>query len=852
MTSLAAALTPTHARNGDAMATFTASSTGLLPVDEDVLRVHVSKLNLAEKVRLLTGADAWHVPGCAAIGLAPMLLSDGPNGVRGERFNDERDPALLLPNLAALAATWDDAVLFRAGETLGDEARRKGVHVLLGPTLNIQRTLAGGRNFENLAEDPLLTARLGGAYVEGVQSRGVAACPKHFVANDSETERFGYDVQADERTLREIYLAPFEEAVTAGAASVIVAYNAVRGQTMTENAPLVEGVLKREWGFDGVAISDWTAARHTEATTLSGLDLVMPGPVGPWGEALVAAVQAGRVPAQIIDDKVLRLLRLAARVGALGPIAEGRPAHRPPPPPPAAARTELRELAARSFVLLRNDGLLPLRSQALRTVALIGPAAVAPAYQGGGSASLTAPSLSRPDDALRRALPDTVVLGVHRGVRSRTRLDPLPPAATQNPVTGKPGSRLEFLNATGHPLHTEDRHSNSLSWIGFPDVPALPEGTALLRLRTTLTAPRPGRHTFAVSGTGHLTLNVDGALRLEVDSAARGGVEDVMRPGTDHRVEMELDGSATDITLTLRPAVTESKVQFVELLLGHDDSPLTQEAEFAAAVEAARDADAVILLLGTSEEIESESFDRPTLSLPGRQDELATAILDTNPNTVVVVNASAPVLMPWAQRARALLWTFFGGQEYGAAVADVLLGDAEPTGRLTMTFPHHAKDAPVILATPANGRLDYTDGLLVGYRWYDAHETTPLFPFGHGLGYTQWEFLSATPAPDAQMSLATGQDTFVRVRIRNTGDRPGREVVQVYAGRVPADEGAPLRQLAGFAVVALEPGSAADIDVTLTARALSSHLEDGWQLPEGPRHLHIGRSSRALPLTVTL
>ncbi|MEU9919349.1 glycoside hydrolase family 3 C-terminal domain-containing protein [Streptomyces sp. NPDC051001] len=822
---------------------------GLRPVDEVDLRARLDTLGLEQKAALLTGADIWHVPGCPEIGLAPMLLSDGPNGVRGLHFNDERDPALLLPNLAALAATWDPAALREAGEILGEEARRKGVHVLLGPTVNIQRVLDGGRNFENFSEDPLLTARLAIAYVDGVQSRGVAACVKHFVANDSETERSSYDVEVDERTLREVYLAPFEATVAAGVATVMSAYNAVRGQTMTENGPLNNVVLKGEWAFDGVVLSDWSAARTTEAAALGGLDLIMPGPVGPWGAALVAAVKEGRVPEETVDDKVLRILRLAARVGALDAATPNRTSA--VPAPPAEVRPALRALTARSFVLLKNDGILPLHPERLRRVALIGPAAVAPAHQGGGSASLNAATLSRPVEALRTALPAGTELTVHRGTRSRINLEPLAAEATLDPVTGRPGGQLEFLDDTGRVLLTQHRRSYSLSWIGFPGSPALPPGTAALRLRTVLKAPSPGRHTFSLSGTGRLRLTFDGQVVLSAESASRGGVEDMLRPPTDQRVDVDLDGTDVAVELFLDVDLGDAEVEFAALTLGHELNPLTDDEEFAAAVQAAREADVVVLMVGTSDEVESETFDRPTLSLYGRQDELARAVIDANPNTVVAVNASSPVLMPWADDAKTLLWTFFGGQEYGHAVADVLLGHAEPAGRLTMTFPRAAEDAPVPDAVPVDGHLAYPEGLLVGYRGYDAAGMAPLYPFGHGLGYTSWEFVSATVAEDARTASARGEDILVTVRIRNVGERRGRQVVQAYADRADGDERAPMRQLAGFATVELDAGAEADVEVRITARALSRHTGAGWGLPDARRVLRIGPSSRELSLTVS-
>src|SRR3954451_9228262 len=294
---------------------------------EDVLRERLAALSVEQKVRLLTGADFWALHDEPTAGLRRLVTSDGPAGVRGEHW-DERDPSANVPAPTALAATWDEARVERLGGLLAAECRRKGVDVLLAPTVNLHRTPYGGRHFECYSEDPLLTARIGTAYVNGLQRAGVGATVKHFVANDSETERFTLDARVDERTLRELYLAPFAAIVRdAHPWAVMAAYNGVNGRTMTES-PLLRAVLKDEWEWDGLVMSDWTAARSTEAAGNGALDLVMPGPDGPWGDALVAAVRAGRVPEAAIDDKVLRLLRLAARVGALAGVA---PAVESPP-----------------------------------------------------------------------------------------------------------------------------------------------------------------------------------------------------------------------------------------------------------------------------------------------------------------------------------------------------------------------------------------------------------------------------------------------------------------------------------------------------------------------------------------
>lgn len=380
---------------------------------EAVLRERLASLSLEQKVRLLTGADFWSLHPEPAIGLRRMVLSDGPAGVRGERW-DERDPSANVPSPTALSATWDEARVERTGRLLAAEARRKGVDVLLAPTVNLHRSPYGGRHFECFSEDPLLTARIGVAYVRGVQAGGVGATVKHFVANDSETERFTLDARVDERALRERYLAPFEPIVReAGVWAVMAAYNSINGTTATEH-PMLQEILKNEWGFDGVVMSDWFATRTTEPAANAGLDLVMPGPSGPWGDKLVAAVRDGRVPEAAIDDKVLRLLRLAARVAALDDVRPATSAAEPWPEDATAA--ELRAAAAAGFVLARNtkvDGapVLPLGASTVRRVAVLGPNAEVARTLGGGSATVFPPYTVSPLQGLRAALsPDVEVV----------------------------------------------------------------------------------------------------------------------------------------------------------------------------------------------------------------------------------------------------------------------------------------------------------------------------------------------------------------------------------------------------------------------------------------------------------
>ncbi|GAA0956864.1 beta-glucosidase [Actinocorallia libanotica] len=792
-----------------------------LPPEADLER-RLATMTLKEKVALLTGADAWSLTEVPAAGLRSLRLSDGPAGPRGASFGPDSEPSLLFPNTTSLAATWDVDATREAGELMGARAREMGLHVLLAPTVNLHRSPLGGRHFECFSEDPLLTARMAAPFVEGVQSAGVAVCVKHFVGNDSETERMTYDARIDERTLREVYLQPFEAAVReAGAWTVMAAYNGVNGRTITENAALLTGLLKEEWGFDGVVISDWTAARSTEAPALAGLDLAMPGPIGPWGDALVAAVEEGRVPQALIDDKVVRILRLAARTGAL----EGVDAV-PAPPVPDDVRSRLRDLAVRGTVLLRNDGILPLAP--VRRLALVGPNAVRLAAQGGGSANVKPEHVVSPLEGLRRVLGDDVEITVRPGVFPRTKLDPL--TAVTDPQSGEPGVRLRYLKEDGS-VHSEEHQDPALWW--FPLI--LDDAVTELSVQAVLELGASGDHRLSVLGTGEFTLLVPGQeprnCSLLVDDPDVG--ELALNPPS-HTFVFPASAGSLPVEIRCRPQ-RDFPYPIALLGLGYAEPRGDDAAEFAAAVEAARAADVAVVIVGSDEYAETESVDRESLVLPGGQDELVRAVCEANPRTVVVVNAGAPWLMPWAEEPAALLWSWFPGQEGGDAIADVLTG-TEPGGRLPTTFPAAETDVPILSTKPERGVLDYAEGGVIGYRAYGQAGTEPLFPFGYGLSYTTWEHLEAR---------ASGR--VVEVDVRNSGDRAGREVVQVYL--VTEDE--PSR-LVGFAAVQAGPGETATARIELTERALSRWTDDGWAPLPGPHRLRIGRSAADLRLGAEL
>ena len=827
-------------RSSDRNARVTQSAAAPTALDESELYAHVASLSLDQKVRLLTGADFWSLHGEPGVGLRRMVLSDGPAGVRGERW-DERDPSANIPSPTALAATWDEELVEELGGLLASEARRKGVDVLLAPTVNLHRTPYAGRHFECFSEDPLLTARIGVSYVCGIQDGGVGATVKHFIANDSETERMTLDVLIEERTLRELYLAPFEAIVReAGVWSVMASYNAVNGESMTESS-LLRSILHRELGFDGVVMSDWFATRSTVASARSALDLVMPGPVGPWGRPLVDAVRSGEVGPEALDDKVVRILRLAARVGAL----DGAPQALPPIYDDASIAATLRRTAAAGFVLARNErGVLPVDPSALKRIAVVGPNADSPRTLGGGSATVFPPYTVSPLDGLRAALGPSVEVLQGVGVRPSSRVPVASARWLHVPGGDEPGVEVRFLDGDGNVLASERRPGCAFTWLGsFGHEGAV----ARIEVNTVLRATDPGAYTVGASGLGRYQLSLDGEVVFDEQLELRPGadiVEGIMvPPQAIHQVELDA-GEETWILLVheLAPPGDEPGWVGVNFQLNLAPPYRGDDYEIERAATAAASADAAVIVVGTTEEVESEGFDRVSLSLPGRQDELVRRVAAANPNTIVVVNAGAPVLMPWTRDVAAVLLAWFPGQEFGNALADVLLGRAEPGGRMPTTWPAVEEGLPS--TQPIDGVLHYDEGLSVGYRGRNG-ET--LYPFGHGLGYSSWEYESL----DAPDQATPGAAVLVTVRVRNAGPRPSREVVQLYASRLDSAIERPLSWLVGFAGVLAEPGERTVATIIVPPRAFE-HWDGRWTLEPGTFELAAGPSSAVLPLSTRI
>lgn len=809
----------------------------------------IAVLSLEERIALLTGATTWTLTELPSIGLRTITMSDGPIGVRG--IDGDTTTSAQLPSPSGMAATWDIRILDELGALMAREAERKGVDVVLAPVVNLQRTPVGGRHFECFSEDPLLTGRLAGAFVAALQRGGVGASVKHFIGNESETDRTTYIAAMDERTLREVYLAPFEHVVrTAGAWTVMAAYNAFSDGELaapsTEHGPLLNSILKHEWGFDGVVVSDWLANKTTIESALGGLDLEMPGPTGLWGAALLEAVRGGSVPEAVVNDKVERLLRLAERVGALSGLpgtVHAREVHSSPQQADAAdVRNLLQRAAARGTVVLRNDGgILPLVRETVSSIALIGANAVHPFVQGGGSAHVDPPHLSAPLAAIRAAFPDAEV-SLTRGGVTETNAAPIEDALLRTP-NGDSGILLQLLDDVGGVLEARVLASARELWVRDP-----PEGATTARF-VTLVELGGGSDEIELAPVGAHVVRVNGKTLSESDRIV--GAEVVLDSSYSNPTASSIvvEGASALIEADVQVVDAAAFGRFARFHLRHRPPRLSNAEEIELAVAAAADAETAVVIVGTNPETESEGWDRANLSLPGDQDELVRRVAAANPRTIVVVNAGAPVLLPWLDDVAAVLWWWLPGQEAGAALADVLAGEIEPSGRLPWTLPAREEDVPVPNGLPAAGVVEYAEGLDVGHRGWDRLGRNPARPFGYGLGYTTWNYLSIVPSERNQDG-----DVVVEVDVTNTGSRAGREVVQVYLSSDGSDVVRPIRWLAGFAVVDARPGETVTATITVARRAFEvwDTSASGWTLPSGQYTLSAGRSSRDLLIDVAV
>jgi beta-glucosidase len=770
----------------------------------------LDRMTLEEQVSLLSGADFWTTVPVERLGIPKIKVTDGPNGARGAGSLVAGVNAACFPVAIALGATWDPALVERMGVALAGQAKSKGASVLLAPTVNIHRSGLNGRNFECYSEDPMLAAALAVAYIQGVQSQGIAATIKHFAGNESEIERQTMSSDIDERALREIYLPPFEQAVKkAGVMAVMSSYNRLNGTYTSEHPWLLTKVLREEWGFDGIVMSDWFGSHSTAATVNAGLDLEMPGPTRDRGEKLVAAVGNGEVKPETVREATRRILTLLERVGAFEKVPD-LSEHALDLP---EDRALIRKLGAEGAVLLKNDGILPLQKAGLGHVAVIGPNAAEARVMGGGSAQIAAHYRVSPLEGIRQALSNANSIHHATGCRNNRLI---------NVFSGE--MRVDYFKGrdlTEPVIATETASKGEFFWFDLPSSELDPNEFSA-RMTASYVPTESGEHVFGMTNAGLAKLFVDGKLVVNgYDGWARGdnyfGTANVeqrqgihLEAGQSYKVVVEYCSSAT----------TEEGINLTAVRFGVE-KPLGEEAMLDA-VQKASDADVVLLFVGRDGEWDTEGLDLPDMRLPGRQEELIDRVAAANANTIVVLQTGGPIEMPWLGKVRAVLQMWYPGQELGHAVADVLFGDVEPGGRLPQTFPKRLSDNSAMVGDASvypgkDGHVRYAEGVFVGYRHHDTRNIEPLFPFGFGLGYTRFSWGEA----QASATRMGAEGVTITVDVTNTGDRTGSELVQLYVRPPVSALERPDKELRAFAKLRLMPGEKRTASLVVRPRDLS-------------------------------
>jgi beta-glucosidase len=794
----------------------------------------VKQMSLDEKISLLAGADLWHTVPIARLGIPSITVTDGPNGARGVRGNMGPTSAL-FPVGIALGATWNTELVEKVGVALAGELKAKGAHILLAPTVNIHRTPVAGRNFECYAEDPYLSGKMAAAYIRGIQNNGAGACIKHFVCNDQEFERMSISSKVEERPLREIYLEPFRLAIReANPWAVMSSYNKVNGVFASENDYTLKTILKGEWGFDGLVMSDWFGT-YTADVPGGGLDLEMPGPAR-WMESgqVRKALDAGELTMDQLDDKVRRILRTVERAGVFeNPEPQEERAEDKP-----GQRAFMREAARETIVLLTNkNDFLPIDPAKFKTIAVIGELAKSPNVMGGGSSRVTPHYVISPLDGIRARVGKSARVDYEVGCHIHKNT-PILNARDLASEDGKVGLTLRIYNNpdfSGPPAMEKVTDRCNLDWWGN-SAPNINQADFSVSLTGTFTSPTGGIHTFGLLSVGQSRLFLNG--KILVDDW------DQDNPGVEKTAQVQLTpGQEVAIKILYS---CRGNSQWRSLRISH--MPPSPADPMADALALARRADLAIVVAGLTNEWESEGFDRADMNLPGAQNKLIEKVAAVNPNTIVVLNAGSAVTMPWVHKVTAIIEQWYNSQECGNALADVLFGDVGPSGKLPTTFPARYEDNPAFINYPGeNGEVLYGEGLFVGYRYYDAKKLEPLFPFGHGLSYTTFEY-SNIKLGSPQFTEAEGLD--VSFDLRNTGKRTGKEAVQVYVHDTRSLLVRPEKELKSFTKIELAPGEGKTVGFHLDREAFWYYdpAKSGWIVEAGEFEILIGASSRDLRL----
>ncbi|EXF79977.1 Cel3c [Colletotrichum fioriniae PJ7] len=793
----------------------------------------IENATLAEKISLLAGSDFWHSTPLPQHNVPAIKCTDGPNGVRGSRFFNPM-PALCIPCGSGLGATWNAELIEQAGQLLSKECDAKGAHVWLGPTVNIIRSPLNGRGFESFSEDPHLGGMLAAAIIRGVQSRGTLAALKHFVANDQETEKMSLDVRMSDRALREIYLLPFQIALRDSNPRVVMSsYNKIGGLHVSENPMILQDILRKEWGFDGLIMSDWYGTYSCEAALNAGVDIEMPGPSRYREKEALAAVFSGKVHQHTIDERARKVLHFVNDAASARVEKEENMRDIP------EDRTLNRRLAGESVVLLKNSAnLLPVSPEDCSEVAIIGPNAELAAACGGGSASLRPYYTSSVLKGIRDSLPPTAKVHHEPGVYGHILLPPFTEDSVCNDE-GRQGVTIELFNEP----HT-NKQRRAFDRVTIPDTtyqlmdyehPQKGE-TFFMSMRANFVPEHTGTYEFGLAtyGIGDLFINDEivinnsteqtpGGMFFGKGSAEKRATYD-MTAGKRYHLRVEA-GSATT-----------SKVKGGSLLAIPGGAcrlggcrKINPEEGIQRAVELAKRCKYTFVVAGLNADLEKEGKDRDTMNMPPQVDNLIAAVLEAQPNTIVITQAGNPISLPWRHSASTMLHSWYGGNEAGNAVADVIFGRINPSGKLPMTFPARLEDNPAYLGFGSdNGKVYYSEDIFVGYRWYEARKMEVAFPFGHGLSYTTF-----------QISEIQVSSSRVYFSIENTGRMAGAEVARLYISYSTTSPKSrfsrPVRSLTGFEKVFLQPGEKKSVSIPIDrySTAVWDEKKNSWCCERG-------------------
>ncbi|KAI1174300.1 glycosyl hydrolase family 3 N terminal domain-containing protein [Nemania sp. FL0916] len=817
-------------------------------------RQKLISLTLEEKISLLTAADFWRTKAIPEKDIPAIKTSDGPNGARGGIFVGGTKAAL-FPCGISLAATWNKNLLYQVGQHLAHEAQARSAQVLLAPTVCMHRHPLGGRNFESFSEDPLLTGKLASQYIQGLQSQGVAATIKHFVTNEQETHRLTIDSLVMERPLRELYLRPFEIAIReANPWAVMSSYNLINGSHADMNEHTLKDILRGEWGYDGAVISDWGGVNSTVESLKAGCDIEFPYSTKWRFSKVLKALENGELTEGDIDRAAENVLTLVERTkgGDMSAEEPERVDDR------AETRALIRSAGVEGLTLLKNEGgLLPISPKTAK-IAVIGPNANRAIAGGGGSASLNPYYNTLPLDSIRKAAHGEIIYA--KGCHIYKWLPVASPFCTDK--SGKPGVTLEWFSGDkfhGDVVVTQRRTNTDLFlWDSAPLEQLGPEWSAVAT--TYLTPTSSGKHTISFMSVGPGKLYLDGELALDLWNWTEEG-EAMFDGSIDYMVHVDMTaGKAVELrvemTNELRPISKQKEFNMTHKYGGcrigfkeEDQVDYLQEA-----VDAAARADVAVVIVGLDAEWESEGYDRQTMDLPsdGSQDRLVQAVLKANPRTVVVNQSGSPVTMPWADDVPAIIQAWYQGQEAGNALADVLFGFENPSGKLPSTFPRRLEDTPAYHNWPGeNLRVLYGEGLFIGYRHYDRAHVAPLFPFGHGLSYTSFEY--GRPSLSNRV-LTSSAPIHLVMAVTNTGSTAaGAETVQIYVRDEKSALPRPEKELAAFEKVFLDPEETKHITVPIDKYAVGYYdpAKKAWVAEEGTFKVLIGASATDIRHSVT-